>query len=474
MNVGELFIKLGITGVDKTRESLVSTKDGLKEVHNSAIAMKAAIVAALYTLERLTASSNATGTNLLNTSAVLGVSTDVLQQYQYAAQQVGISNDSLTGTFKTLQSSMSKIQLGEAPPEKIALISEGLGKGLLEDKNALDEFAKSPQKLLQKLQEYALNTKVPAGFRNEVLKSFGLGDDMIAGLLRGAFNPRVLASAPKYNFNEINSLDENRQKMANLSTKIQMGIGRLNAKHGKEIIEGFDKITTSVLHLADAFTTLAEKVKVFDMIKSALDVVTFMAESTSNGVDLYNNPNKSLNSGKAKAIDDQTDKFLDNHPGIKAFYEFMYGQDKTSELMEAARKAREKAQKGYEVRPGMGPLLKGSVPDKFPPSPDTVVPEAPSWGKKGAFIPSIDQSKWAMGLYGQRGMLNPEFLANASGVVNNTNFNSNQTSSTVSPSVTIHQSNTFQTAENPKEAVDQLTRELKHAYGQMNAQIMGA
>ncbi len=281
MNVAELFVSLGITGTEKTAGALTGVKRGLQETGSMALETKAALVAALYAVERLFTASNRAGSGLQNFNAVVGVSTDTLQEYQYAAQQVGVSNDSVANTFKTLQSTMQKILMGEGVPKGLARVALTVDEMSPED---INEYAKAPQKLLMKLQEYA-QKETSTSMRNEVLKSFGVGDDMIAALSRKAFRPEVMQKAPKYNQGEIGQLDKNNAAWANLGQKMEMAFGKFNAKHGGEIVAELSKIIDKVLQLADAFMILAEKLQLFELFGDAVKGWTAIFSGVSSAVD---------------------------------------------------------------------------------------------------------------------------------------------------------------------------------------------
>src|SRR5580698_7170089 len=187
MDIGSLFLNLGVRGTDKTVGALTNVKKGLSETASLSLEAKAGIVGAIYALERLFATSGKAGTNLANFNAVTGESVKTLQQYQYAARQVGISNEDVEGSFKGLQSAMTKTLIGEGAPKGLARV--GLLTGGISQQD-IKKFAEQPQLLIQRLQEYS-KKETNIGLRNETLKSFGISEGMIAALSRQAFRPDV-------------------------------------------------------------------------------------------------------------------------------------------------------------------------------------------------------------------------------------------------------------------------------------------
>lgn len=279
-SVGELFVSLGVKGGDKTQSTISGVQKGLKDTATFSLEAKAAIVGAMYALERLFAASGQTGTNLTNFGAILGTGTQTLQQYQYAARQVGVTNEALEGTFKSLAATSTKILRGETKPTGLAQVSRRTGLTFEEIKQSQS----NPEILLQRLQQYAQLQK-DIGLRNSDLKSFGLSDDIIAGLARNAFRPDVLKKAPVYKESEVQALDKANIAWSNLSTKIEMAFGHFNAKHGGEIVTQISKIVDEVTKLAEAFTKLAEKVKLFDKLTLVFTGWGHIFEGISEAVD---------------------------------------------------------------------------------------------------------------------------------------------------------------------------------------------
>lgn len=281
MNVADLFVNLGIKGTDQTVGALSGVSKELKNTASLSLEAKAAILGAMYATQRLFSESSQAGTNLTNFNSILGVSAKTLQQYQFAARQAGVSNQEVEGTFKALQGTMTKTLMGKGAPAGLAQVANLTG-GITPDD--IRKFAEQPQLLIKKLQEYAKKEK-NAGLRNEVLRSFGVGDNFIAALNRNAFTDQQLAKAPTYSDSEIAALDKANIAWSNLGTKIQMAVGHFNAMHGGQLVKDIAEITDRVLKLADAFIKLADKLKIFQGIGKAFEGWKMIFDGISSGVD---------------------------------------------------------------------------------------------------------------------------------------------------------------------------------------------
>lgn len=246
--------------------ALVSVKSGLKDVASVSLEAKAAILGALYGLEQLFSKSNQTGTALQNFNAVIGGDTiQTLQKYQYAARQVGISNEETATSFKALQNVATDIRYGVARPSGMAQVQKTVGLTA----GDIDEAMVHPEKLLLKLQEY-LQKEKNVGLANQVVRSFHLGDNFIAAGRRNAFNPQALASAPTYSNKESSALDKENIAWANLQNKIEMAIGHFNAKHGTEIVNEISQLVNTAIVLAENLMKLSEGLHAFSLLNDAL------------------------------------------------------------------------------------------------------------------------------------------------------------------------------------------------------------
>ncbi len=261
MNIGELFLNLGVKGTDKTVGALGNVKKGLGETASMSLEAKAGILAAMYALERLVSISGAAGTGLTNFNALTGLSMKQLQQWQYAARQAGVSNEEFTGSLKAVQTSMTNMLLGKGAPEGLAMLANKVG---FDPKRARDTFY-----VLEQLQKFAKT--VPNDIGNSVMKSFGVSDGTIAAMRRQAFRPEVMSKAPMYNDQEIGSLDRANIAWSNLGNKIEMAIGHFNAMHGESLVKDFTMLTNSAIKFTEALVTLADKLKIFTIVSTVID-----------------------------------------------------------------------------------------------------------------------------------------------------------------------------------------------------------
>lgn len=275
MNIAELFVNLGVKGADQAGKALGGVKSGLGDVKGMSLEAKAAILGVIYGLEQMMSQSAKMGTSLTNFNALTGMSAQQLQQWQYAARQAGVAGDEMAGSMKAVQSTMANMLLGKGAPEGIAMLANKVGFD--------PARARDTAYVLGQLQKFAQT--VPADIGNQMIKSFGVSDGVIAAMRRNAFRPDVFAKAPTYSNNEVGQLDKVNVAWSNLGNKIEMAFGHLTSKHGMDIVKDLSKMTDGVIKLADALAVLAEKSKVFLAIGWAAEKIATTMNLLGVGID---------------------------------------------------------------------------------------------------------------------------------------------------------------------------------------------
>lgn len=261
MNIAELFVNLGFKGADSAGKALKNVKSGLGEVKSMSLEAKAAIIGVVYGLERLMSDSAKQGTALSNFNALTGLSTQRLQEWQYAARQVGVASEELTGSVRGVQQSMTDMLLGKGAPEGLAMVANQVG---FDAEKARDTFY-----VMQQLQKFA--QQVPPDVGARMIRSFGVSDNVIAAMQKNAFRPEIFSQAPKFSEGQINQLNKVDAAWSNLGQKIKMAFGHFTSSHGMKLVSDLSKITTEVIKMINAFVKLADMLKVFSLIGKAFE-----------------------------------------------------------------------------------------------------------------------------------------------------------------------------------------------------------
>jgi len=318
MNIAELFVSLGVKGSDQSVKAISGVNKGLEGVVSTSLEAKAAIVGALYALEQLMSTSMKTGNGLAQFSTQTGQSAEMLQRYQYAARQVGVSNEEVEGSFRSLQKSMLSHLSGEGSPSGLAMVKNLVGL----DMNRLRDTAY----VMQQLQAAA--QKLPPDLAQKIIGSFGPSAGMIGAMQRNAFNANTMSHAPIYSDAQIGQLQKVDVAWANIGQQIKMATGFLVAKHGKELTDDISKVVTEVTKLVDVLAKFAEKAKIFEVINLAIQGWAEIFGLMNSALDKFNpkgpetekGPHKSLKENINGWLEGKMDSFLAYKDAEKGIY----------------------------------------------------------------------------------------------------------------------------------------------------------
>lgn len=314
MTMAELFIQIGVKGADTAGKALGGVKSGLGDIKDMSLEAKAAILGAIYALERMMSSSAKSGTELLDFSTATGLSAQSLQKWQWAAQQANNSAEDVSGSVKTLQDNMLKMLQGGGAPSSWAAFEQFMNAT---GETLTGEKIRNMDYMFHAIQKFAQAGPADV-MREKVAALIGGSDKMFAAFRMNAFRPEVENKAPAYSDNQIGHLNKANIAWANLGTKVKMAFGDFTAKHGEKLVADITMITDKVIKLAEVLMKIAERFKIFEAVSgmftamgSVLDKVASFGK-TAEGSD--SNFFKMINSTEWK----ETKKHFKNWMGEKS------------------------------------------------------------------------------------------------------------------------------------------------------------
>ena len=131
MQIGELFVKIGIKG---GKES-VATMSQLKA---TTLATKAAVIGAVVAFAKMSQEARKLAMELDVFEKTTGLSGDSLQKLSYRASAAGVSLDSLDGTLQSIQQRVTDISLGQGDIYPFQMWGIGLNRDPIK---VLDQIA---------------------------------------------------------------------------------------------------------------------------------------------------------------------------------------------------------------------------------------------------------------------------------------------------------------------------------------------
>jgi hypothetical protein len=277
MQVGELFVAIGVKGVEKTVSAFENVYKGIDGVKKVSLEAKAAILSAIYAFEKLSQSAIQTGTHLGSVASYLGIGVKELQQWEYAAQQAGISNEQFESSLMSVYKVISDIRSGEGAPKWFSFFAQNVG-GV-----DLEKAYQNPFYLLQKIQQFARSkfSGEDLILRNKALEGFGLSPDFIGKITNKDVFSNPYQFKPGFSFlsdTETKKLTDLGVQWDNLGQKIKMFFAHFTAKNGKDILDFFDNMTNKIIFLTQK---LEEFYNVLKKISSSLGITDFIKKASS-------------------------------------------------------------------------------------------------------------------------------------------------------------------------------------------------
>lgn len=163
MNIGELFVKIGIKG---GKESIAT----MNQLKTTTITTKAAIIGAVVAFAKMSQEARKLAMNLDVFEKTTGLSGDSIQKLSFRAAAAGVNLESLDGTLQSIQQRVTDISLGQGDIYPFQMWGIGLSKDPVK---VLDQIAEKIKVLQQKSPAMAA----------KMASDFGLSNAMVYALL---------------------------------------------------------------------------------------------------------------------------------------------------------------------------------------------------------------------------------------------------------------------------------------------------
>lgn len=275
MTIGELVLNLSVKGTDKAVSGLKSIKDGLKSIASASFETKAAIIAAVYALERFTIGAAQLGTSLRQFNNETGLSTERLQRWQYAMLQSGVTAEETQQNVENVQRIMGKMALGQGAPAGWARVAQSVGLDF--ERAKIDTFY-----LMDKLREYAKKEK-NITLANEALESFGQTGKFVGAERTNNLDLDQIPKSQLLSDNTINRLNRINIAWLNFWRTLKLFQGRLVANYGldgiKELQNAFKFLTSVVSNIQKITRDFPQLVSVAKL--AAVAIIAAFAPLTS-------------------------------------------------------------------------------------------------------------------------------------------------------------------------------------------------
>lgn len=279
MQVAELFVSLGVKGSDKTVAAFAGVNKGIKDVASTSLLAKAAILGAVYSLEKLFEAAAAKGTVLSNLAAYSGMDIKALQQWSYAAQQAGASQDEFTASVKAMNDTIAKSRFSKQSLFGISEVDHIVGFDM-------EKAYKDRMYALRQFMEFA-KKETDIDMRNQILKANGFSENSIAALVKGNFSPEMLSQAPIVSEKSADALAKIESRFKNIGTSVSMLATKLTLEHGNGFLTGIEKIWEAVKGLIGALDEMGKKLGIFELIQNVAEFAAIAIRALRDAVNYF-------------------------------------------------------------------------------------------------------------------------------------------------------------------------------------------
>lgn len=302
MQIGELFLDIGIKGTEKTVNAVASVTGSLKDAASMSLEAKAGVVALIYAFEKLTSQSLAAGTKLSNFHELTGIATDTLQRYEYVAGTAGASIGEMDQSLQGLNDTIAAFRVEGKLPAFMTRIGQLAHQAGVKAFNPQDLIGPNgAEKLFQWYQQVLSKSPIEASLKTKFMEGTGINKNVLAGMIRNQYSPEALAGVPLLSDNEIARLTKAQAAWFKLGQTIQKTFDHFTAKHGIELARDIELLIKPVSQLTEQLDRLTSKMGIWErlghifegignslkLVNETLDLLT--GKSSKPGDLLYGN-----------------------------------------------------------------------------------------------------------------------------------------------------------------------------------------
>lgn len=250
MNIGEFFLKIGISGADAVSKGLKGINTDFEKLESTSLATKAALVGVFYGLERLTGFASQMGMDLQKFAINTGLSRQELQKWQHAAMLFDVTGEEVASTITSIQQAMTGMQLGQGMPAGFDIMARMVK---LDPKRINDTFY-----VLEKIAEF--RKKAPPAVANNLMKSLNISENMSQALAMINLKRDQGTSKDRLTDNESDKLAVINRKWKEIWNTIKMIGARLVATNGffaTDTLLAFSRFLSDITEKLDKFKIVA-------------------------------------------------------------------------------------------------------------------------------------------------------------------------------------------------------------------------
>lgn len=253
MNVGELFVKIGVQGADKASKEISGMGRALTDVSAKGLAAKAAVLGLVYGVTKLVTGAATVGQSLFNFGINTGKSTDELQRWAVSLREGGASLEDVRGSVENLQRNLGEMAINGKPIFGLDEIQKILGNVDVKRLQDGDIFY-----AMQMFRDFA-KSEPNVAVRNDILSQNGMGGSIEAGLIKGRDVSGIGSNEGQLSEKQIERAHRMNVQLQTLTAsfqKFQMGVA---LAFGPQLLSILQNAFTGVNKLIKSFTDMTKQ-----------------------------------------------------------------------------------------------------------------------------------------------------------------------------------------------------------------------
>lgn len=266
MEIGSLFVTLGLKGANKTNNDLKKTQDNIMGISKKSLGAIAALAGVSLGLSAIYQRATQAGVGLSKFSNYTGKSSKELQKWQYVAMNAGVAAAEVENTFRSIGQIAGDFSLtGNLPAElnRIAQVVGGIDLSKLDDADYM----------LRKIQQFLQSGAESQNTLNTIASGI-VSPEMIQFLNTNKKDPSMVPDGAIMSDGTSKALLQSKVEMDKFIKDIEVRFARLFVKIGPKVLPQLKELAVQVVNLTEALVTFLSNNKAFEMIGSLVKALT--------------------------------------------------------------------------------------------------------------------------------------------------------------------------------------------------------
>lgn len=267
MEIGQIFVTLGLKGAGKTNSELKKTQDNIMGLSKKSLGAIAALAGVSFGLSAIYQRAINTGVGLNKFSNFTGKSSKELQKWQYIATTAGVAAAEVENTFRGLSQIGADFDITGNFPAELEAISKVIGGFDISRLGDADY-------MLRNLQKYLQSGAAPQNILNSMVSGL-IGPDMTQFLNKNKLDPSNVPDSAIMSDRGSAALARTKVEFDKFIKDIEVRFARLFTKIGPKVLPQLKELAIQVVDLTEAIVNFLSNNKVFEMLGSVIKALTY-------------------------------------------------------------------------------------------------------------------------------------------------------------------------------------------------------